>query len=167
MSSETILFRQIAPDQIKRIQDLARKIWPPAFAAILTPEQIAYMMEMMYAVPVLQKELERGVEFFILTCDNEDAGYTAIEKKGENTYKLHKIYLSPHLQGKGLGKYQLLQTEQIVKNYGGHSLYLNVNRNNQAIHFYKSQGYEIVAEEDIDIGNGFFMNDYVMKKDLF
>ena len=41
-------------------------------------------------------------------------------------------------------------------------LELNVNRKNKAINFYKKYGFTILKEEDIDIGEGYFMNDYVM-----
>lgn len=121
-------------------------------------------MEIMYAMPVLEKETERGVEYYILAYGNEDVGYTAIEKKDATSYKLHKIYLLQKLQGQGLGKFQLQQMEQIIKDRGASWLYLNVNRHNKAIDFYKSQGYAILRSEDIDIGNGFLMNDYVMRK---
>jgi ribosomal protein S18 acetylase RimI-like enzyme len=39
---------------------------------------------------------------------------------------------------------------------------LNVNRNNKALGFYQKFGFVILREEDIDIGNGYFMNDYIM-----
>jgi hypothetical protein len=42
----------------------------------------------------------------------------------------------------------------------------NVNRYNNALAFYQKLGYEILKEEDIDIGEGFFMNDFVMLKDV-
>jgi ribosomal protein S18 acetylase RimI-like enzyme len=38
-----------------------------------------------------------------------------------------------------------------------------VNRDNPAIQFYQKFGFEIIDKEDIDIGNGFLMEDYVMK----
>jgi ribosomal protein S18 acetylase RimI-like enzyme len=38
-----------------------------------------------------------------------------------------------------------------------------VNRHNRALHFYEKQGFKIIREEDIDIGSGYFMNDYVME----
>jgi ribosomal protein S18 acetylase RimI-like enzyme len=41
-----------------------------------------------------------------------------------------------------------------------------VNRENKAIGFYNKLGFTIIAEEDIPIGNGFFMNDYVMQISL-
>ena len=43
---------------------------------------------------------------------------------------------------------------------------LNVNRDNPAISFYKKLGFGIKREEDIDIGEGFFMNDYVLSLQL-
>lgn len=119
---------------------------------------------MMYSVEALTNEAERGVEFYVLKLDNKPVGYTAIERKDETAYKLHKLYLYHQLQGKGMGKYLLQSMEQIVKKYSAHFLYLNVNRHNKAVNFYKSQGYTIITEKDIDIGNGYFMNDYVMHK---
>lgn len=165
-TGENGLIRRCTKDKIHEIHCLALSIWPESFAHILSKEQIAYMMEMMYAIPVLEKELDRGVEFYILNYQGADVGYTAIEKKDNTSYKLHKIYLSHKFHGKGLGKYQLLQMEQIVKDHDASALYLNVNRHNTAVNFYKSQGYEIVKTEDIFIGNDFWMNDFVMVKEL-
>jgi len=93
-------------------------------------------------------------------------GYTAIEPKENNHFKLHKIYLSPSLQGKGIGRFLLEEMEKKAKTLGAEKLFLNVNRFNKAIHFYQRHGYNILREEDIDIGNGYFMNDYVMQKNL-
>ncbi|MGZ8545109.1 MAG: GNAT family N-acetyltransferase, partial [Flavisolibacter sp.] len=49
---------------------------------------------------------------------------------------------------------------------GATVLRLNVNRNNSARSFYEKLGFEMIGEEDIDIGNGYFMNDYVMEKKI-
>ena len=51
-----------------------------------------------------------------------------------------------------------------VKQKDASSLQLNVNRKNKALHFYEKQGFKIIREEDIDIGSGYFMNDYVLEK---
>ena len=39
---------------------------------------------------------------------------------------------------------------------------LNVNRENPALGFYQHMGMKKVREEDTHIGNGFYMNDYIM-----
>ena len=51
-----------------------------------------------------------------------------------------------------------------LKNKKGNRLLLNVNRNNKAVQFYLSLDFSIIKEEDNDIGNGYFMNDYVMER---
>jgi ribosomal protein S18 acetylase RimI-like enzyme len=41
-------------------------------------------------------------------------------------------------------------------------LFLNVNKDNPAIEFYKRFGLEITSSEVIEIGQGYVMDDYVM-----
>ena len=43
---------------------------------------------------------------------------------------------------------------------------LNVNRNNPAINFYSRFGFKILRQGDFHIGNGFYMNDYIMGLEL-
>jgi len=50
-----------------------------------------------------------------------------------------------------------------VKGMSATSLTLNVNRHNKARFFYEKYGFVIIGEEDIDIGEGYFMNDYIME----
>lgn len=158
--------RNVKAEEIPLIRKLALQIWPTAFEEILSGDQIKYMLEMMYSESALLADAARGVEFYILNYENEDCGYAAIEKLDDHSYKLHKIYLSQKLHGKGLGKWMIIQMEQISKNRGATILKLNVNRENKAVDFYKSQGYEIIKTEDINIGNGYFMNDFVMAKKI-
>lgn len=43
---------------------------------------------------------------------------------------------------------------------------LNVNRKNPALSFYRHMGMTIASSGDFDIGNGYFMNDYIMAIDF-
>ena len=43
---------------------------------------------------------------------------------------------------------------------------LNVNRQNKALTFYEKMGMTKVDEGDFPIGNGFYMNDYIMGLDI-
>ncbi len=62
---------------------------------------------------------------------------------------------------------KLLETvETVAKSMGAENLILNVNRKNKAKTFYEKNGFAVVREEDIDIGKGYFMNDYIMEKTL-
>ena len=53
-----------------------------------------------------------------------------------------------------------------IKQKGAKALELQVHRQNKARNFYEKLGFVIIKEKDFDIGNGFFMNDYVMEKVL-
>lgn len=147
------------------VQGLIQKIWKPTYREILSEEQIAYMLDRMYAPDVLTAQMEAGHIFLIIKEDNVPVGFAAYECNygQDKTCKLHKIYLLPETQGKGLGKMLLNEVMLQAKEKGQERLLLNVNRYNKAIDFYKHYGFSVIAEEDIDIGNGYFMNDYLME----
>jgi ribosomal protein S18 acetylase RimI-like enzyme len=72
----------------------------------------------------------------------------------------------PSQQGKGTGRFLLDYILKEIKQQGAVSLQLQVNRYNKAKDFYEKLGFTVIEEADFDIGNGFFMNDYVMEKKL-
>ena len=41
------------PESLQTVRDIAAEVWPKTFAPILPPEQIPYMMRMMYAPEVM------------------------------------------------------------------------------------------------------------------
>ena len=88
-----------------------------------------------------------------------------LSHENADVYHLNKIYLLNGQQGKNMGKKMLDYIIEEIKKSGAKALQLNVNRYNSAVHFYEKQGFKIIREEDIDIGEGFFMNDYVMEKE--
>jgi ribosomal protein S18 acetylase RimI-like enzyme len=72
----------------------------------------------------------------------------------------------PETQGKGIGKKVIDEIEKLALDNNSTALILNVNRFNTALGFYKKIGFEVVDEVNIDIGNGYLMEDYVMEKQL-
>ena len=75
----------------------------------------------------------------------------------------------PSEQGRGLGRLLFEKALSFVREEAGGrsvSVELNVNRNNQAVGFYRHFGMEIRRQGDFHIGNGFYMNDYIMGLDL-
>lgn len=151
------------------IQTLSEKIWPHTFQDILTKEQIGYMMDMMYSTSSLEKQMDELNHHYLLVEDTgEYVGYTSYELnyKGAPTTKIHKIYILPSLQGKGTGRFLIETIGDMARKNDNDILSLNVNRFNKALDFYKRIGFEVVANEDIDIGNGFLMEDFILNKKL-
>lgn len=128
------------------------------------------MLNLMYSEDSLKDQMEnKKHQFLILEVDAEPSGFAAYSKKSEaesSLFRLHKLYLLPALHGTGLGKKLLTEVERVTHDEGAEKLELNVNRKNPAYHFYTKNNFKILREEDIDIGKGFFMNDYVMIKNL-
>ena len=126
------------------------------------------MMKMMYAAKSLEKQIDKGSEFYLIIYENQTVGYTSLipNYKNKNQLYIDKIYISPETQGRGIGKKVIDEIENKAKVLGLTSIGLNVNRANQAINFYQKVGFEIIETVDNHIGNGYFMNDFVMKKDL-
>lgn len=151
------------PD-IPLIQGLAMQVWPQTYAPIISPEQIEYMLERMYSASSLERQMRDRHEFIIVTDHEEPVGFASIGPPESGTYKLHKIYILPSMQGKGAGAYVIGELMKAIARNGGRTLQLNVNRNNPARGFYERMGFSVIREEDIDIGQNFYMNDYVMER---
>ena len=175
--SSTIHIRNATVADFVSIRQIAYETWPLTFGSILSEAQISYMLEMMYSDSSLSKQVkELGHRFIIIDSIidsiNESevsaCGYASFQtnygERGE--CKVHKIYVLPAFQGKGLGKMLLDELRTIAISENQVSLLLNVNRDNKAISFYEKYGFKIFSEEDIDIGDGFYMNDYKMKMNL-
>ncbi len=156
-------------NDLQIIYDLAHKIWPDAYRDILSPEQMKYMLNKIYSVPSLQHQVTELKHYFILVHDkNIPVGFASfsLKEKDSSIFRLHKIYVLPQQQGTGTGKLLLEYVINSAKLSGATSLELNVNRHNKARSFYEKYCFMIIGEEDIDIGEGYFMNDYVMKLSL-
>lgn len=156
--------RKASPEDASLIRDLAYAIWPSAYGNILTQPQLDYMLDRMYNEDVLCEQMQKQIEFIIVEDESQPVGFASFGLEKPAMYKLHKIYVLPSQQGKGTGRFMLDEIEKIIVRRGASSLLLNVNRQNKAKFFYQKLGFSVIKEEDIDIGNGYFMNDYVMEK---
>ncbi|MCP2025608.1 ribosomal protein S18 acetylase RimI-like enzyme [Flavobacterium sp. HSC-32F16] len=156
-------------EDITKIQEIANITWPVTYGGILTAEQLDYMLDLIYSNEALSKQIQNKEQLFYLVSDSESViGFIGIEHNYENTAvtKIHKIYLLPETQGKGYGKKVFEFIEKSALENNSLVLLLNVNRFNVALNFYKKIGFEIKGTVDIEIGNGFLMEDYLMGKNI-
>lgn len=154
------MIRSILKEEVSFVRNVAYQTWPSTFASILSEEQIQFMLTWMYDEGKLEEQLENGHEFYGFFENNQLVGFIGIEEKArENAFKIHKLYVLPEQQGKQIGV-KLIDFAQNL--FPEKSIFLNVNRFNQAVKFYQKLGFVIEKEEDISIGNDFWMNDYVM-----
>lgn len=150
---------------IPTIQNLAKESWNSAYANILQQKQIEYMLDLMYSESTLKTHFEKpNYQYYLIKEDELYLGFIGFEFHNEpETTKLHRIYFLKEAQGKGLGKKALEFIKKELKKSGNTRLTLTVNKNNNAKHFYESQGFKVYDEAIFDIGNGYVMDDYLME----
>jgi diamine N-acetyltransferase len=153
-------------NDISLIRQLTFQVWPQTYASILTQQQIDYMLEMMYSKASLKKQMADGCQFKLIYDDAEPVGFASYQEIKPTVWKLHKIYILFSQQGKGTGKFMIDHILKEIQQQGATALQLQVNRNNKAKSFYEKLGFTEIEIINLDIGNGFFMNDYVMEKKL-
>ena len=158
--------RKATSSDIPLIRELTFKVWPQTYKALLTPEQIEYMLGLMYSESSLADQMEGGILFIVINSGQVPVGFAAYGETGLRLWKLHKLYVLQSQQGKGAGRFVIDHIIAEIKKDSAEALQLQVKRDNPAQHFYKKLGFEIIEEKDFDIGNGYLMKDYIMEKKL-
>jgi len=158
-------FTIASKEQLPIVRDLAYRIWPDTYGATHTKEELDYMLNKFYSLTSLEEQLGKG-HIFVLAEENDTfVGFVAYEFFSEdtNSTKIHKLYVLPQTQGKGIGKglVDYVRKEAIINK--NEKLFLNVNKLNKAKDFYHRYGFTITKDIVIDIGEGFVMDDYVME----
>lgn len=161
--------RKATTADCKLIHGLALQTFPATYKEILTPEQIDYMMEWMYSPDNLRKQMEEEGHVYLLAYNGDEAvGYVSVQPEGEDLFHLQKIYVLPSAQGTHCGSFLFREAIKYIKTVhpAPCTMELNVNRYNKALHFYEHMGMKKVREGDFPIGNGYYMNDYIMGMEL-
>lgn len=166
--------RRAPNSDLATIHEMAEVVFRQTYRTILSPDQMDYMMEWMYSLPNLEKQVAHGHTYYIAWDGQEPQGYLSVRKDsvdpdGIEVWHLEKIYVMPSAQGTGLGHKLLETAKQHVRDNKSSlkaRIELNVNRNNPAVGFYKHQGLTILRQGDFPIGNGYYMNDYIMGVDV-
>ena len=152
-------------EHIPIIIELTKKIWPVAYGEILSKAQLDYMIDKFYNETALRELMKKGHIFYLAQDEkNNYVGFVSYGINSEpNKTKIHKIYVLPETQGTGLGRqfFELVKEKAIENNQ--EAIFLNVNKYNNAIHFYHKLGFIKIKDEVIDIGNDYVMDDYVME----
>jgi diamine N-acetyltransferase len=159
--------RVTSKDDYPILMKLARQIWAITYQDILSPAQFDYMIQMMYAPDVIEKEIGEGIVFEMVKDGTVPVGFISYGPYAQGVIKLHKLYLSKEYHGMGVGSQMLSRVKEIARTLGAKKLLLNVNKQNaRAIRAYERNGFKRVREEKNPIGNGYFMDDYVYGVDL-
>jgi diamine N-acetyltransferase len=159
--------RPATADDIPLLRDLAERIWRVSYAEMISGEQIDFMLGWMYGPQQIAQELNDGVAWEIAVVDGEPIGFFAVGFEEPSHAKLHKLYILPERQGAGLGQALIERAHEAASARGAREIWLQVNKGNtRAIRAYERAGYTVERSAVFDIGHGFVMDDFVMRRAL-
>jgi len=156
-----VTLRLATESDIPLVSEQARRIWLDYYPALVSVEQIEFMLERMYSTDALSEQMRNGQMFYLPETEQGTIGYLSVSETDPGSYFMHKFYIDNGLRGKGIGQEVLRLLKNILP--AMQVLRLNVNRRNyQSINFYFKAGFIIESCMDIPIGNGYEMNDFRM-----
>jgi diamine N-acetyltransferase len=158
--------QQASLADIITIRRLAESIWLAHYPQIIGMEQTQYMLQKMYSAQRLSQQLTDGLDFWLVMEQEQPIGFVATKQVTENEAFIDKFYLDTNQQSTGLGSGALaLLLEKLP--ITTQNIQLQVNRQNyKSINFYFKNGFKIASCMDVEIGNGYAMNDFLMVRRL-
>lgn len=146
---------------IPLIASMASKIWKAYYPAIITHEQIDYMLDKFYSVASMERQMNSGQDFYLIKKNEDIVGYLSVTKQNKGDYFLNKFYIDLDEHRKNIGENSFFQLLNLLADLN--IIRLTVNRSNfKSINFYFKLGFIIEEVKDFDIGNNYFMNDFIM-----
>lgn len=155
---------------LQPVAQLAREIWYLHYPGIVTVRQIDYMLDQRYQPGAIGSQIASGEAWWDkLEVESKLAGFASYEQGSDPaSVKLDKLYVHQRVMRRGFGSALLRRVEEQSRSRGYGSLYLQVNKGNAAsIAFYRSSGFTVKDRVKVDIGNEFFMDDFILSKPLF
>ena len=167
MTEVQLTIRQAGIEDINEIGFLANDIWPKVYDYMISQAQIQYMLNLFYTPEALYRQMvDQHHIFFLAELDETPVGFASVSKVSDGVFKLQKLYVQPELHSKGVGTALLESVLDEAFEGGGRKIQLTVNKNNKSLAFYQKSGFTISDQQKLDIGGGYFMDDYIMEREI-
>ncbi len=155
------------PEDVPQIRHLADRIWREHYPAIISMDQIEYMLDWMYGAEKLMEQIQSPAftYWLIIPSGAEDkqqaAGFVAVESQGDGRFFIHKFYIDQ--RGKGVGTDAFRQLLDRLPDARIIRLYVN-RRNFKSVNFYFKNGFVIREWVDQPFGPNYVMDDFLMER---
>ncbi|MGL5080994.1 MAG: GNAT family N-acetyltransferase [Microcoleaceae cyanobacterium] len=148
------------------IAGLADEIWREHYTAMIGTAQVEYMLAKFQSAAAIMEQVTNGAEYYLITLGQIAIGYLAFQVRDSSLF-LSKIYVKSTMRGQGIGRLTIGFLEKITRDHHLNCISLTVNKiNYSSIKAYEQFGFQIVRALVQDIGNGFVMDDYEMRKNV-
>lgn len=150
---------------VEQVALLADEIWHEYFPALLSDEQIDYMLEKFQSKQAIAEAVfDNGYRYYLLVLDDQPIGYCGVcPEREDRCLFLSKLYIKREYRGKGFARKMIEQVMLYAQELDLDMIRLTVNKRNQhAVNVYRAFGFVVKKEQQTPIGHGFIMDDYVL-----
>lgn len=145
---------------------VADDIWHEYFTPIIGEEQVDYMLEKFLSPEALVEQINKGYAYYLFSYEYTFAGFAGIHEEDGKLF-LSKLYIHEDFRGKKIASHIFQSFVELCKERNLSKIWLTCNRNNtDTIAIYEHWGFKKVREEKTDIGNGFFMDDFILEYEV-
>lgn len=157
------IVRVVTGTQIEATAQLASTVWREHYTPIIGPEQVEYMLEKFQSIQAISNQIDNNeLVYYLIYNDQHPAGYFAIQIRPEEIF-LSKLYVAREARKLGLASKAIDFIKGVAASNCLQRISLTINKNNKdSLTAYERLGF--INEKAIvtDIGNGFYMDDYVL-----
>jgi len=159
---QTIQLIPATTNDMSIVSTLAKEIWNDYYVPFIGQNQVDYMLNRMYNIESLTEQMEiKNHKFFLIKNNSQPIGFVSVNNEEEYDWFLNKFYIKQTIAAKGVGTLAFNSLKQIIQ---PKKITLTVNRQNyKSVNFYFKIGFKIKTVADFDIGDGYFMNDFIME----
>ena len=151
--------------EISEMSKMATAILRDYYDPIIGKAQNDYMLGLFQSEDAIRDQLSHGYRYYFVRENDTNLGFFAFYPREDVLY-LSKLYLYKEQRGKGYSRQILEMLKAQAKELDLNRIELNVNKNNPTKYIYERLGFTVAREEKNDIGNGFYMDDYVYVLEL-
>ena len=150
-------------NDFKKLEPFAASIWEQHYTPIIGADQVAFMLNKYQSAEVMFNQFSAGYKYALVIFGGQQAGYFAYDVKDQKEVFISKLYIHKDFRRRGLGRQVIDFIAKEAQALGCSTMTLSVNKDNSdSIQFYISYGFQTIKAQKVAIGEGFYMDDYVM-----
>ena len=150
-------------NDFRQLEPFAASIWEQHYTPIIGADQVAFMLNKYQSAKAMSDQFSAGYKYAVVICGDQKAGYFAYDGKAEKEVFISKLYIHKDFRRRGLGRRILDFISNEARVLGCTAMTLSVNKDNSnSIQFYIAYGFQTIKAQKVAIGEGFYMDDYVM-----
>ena len=150
-------------NDFRQLEPFAASIWEQHYTPIIGADQVAFMLDKYQSAKAMSDQFSSGYKYALVLCGGQKAGYFAYDSIAEKEVFISKLYIHKDFRRRGLGRRILDFISNEARALGCTAMTLSVNKDNSdSIQFYTAYGFQTIKSQKVAIGEGFYMDDYVM-----